>query len=76
MTIRDIFTQRYRGYDSSVRSQALNLMLTSPSLSAEDVADIALQSTDPWNTDYSLYIQARLFDAAKRNQTIRSDCGI
>jgi len=72
-SVRDIFYQRYRGYDSSVRSQALKLMLSSSSsLTAEDVADIAAQSTDRWNTDYSLYIQARLFDAARRNDTIRS----
>jgi len=71
--IRDIFYQRHRGYDSAVRSQALNLMLSpSSSISSDDVADILSQSTDPWNTDYSLYIQARLFDAAQRIPTIRS----
>jgi len=72
-SVRDIFYQRHRGYDSSARTQALKLMLSSSSsLSADDVADIAVQSTDPFNSDYSLYIQARLFDAARRNHTIRS----
>jgi len=47
------------------------MLSSSSSLSDDDVADIAAQSTDPWNSDYSLYIQARLFDAAQRNQTIR-----
>ena len=75
--MRDIFYQRYRGYDSSVRSQALKLLLSSSSsLSDADVAELAVQSTDPSNTDYCLYIQARLFDAAQRNQTIRSETSI
>ena len=69
--MRDVFSQRHRGYDSVARSQALNLLLSSSSLSGQDVADIAAQTTDRWNSDYSLYVQARLFDAARRNHTIR-----
>ena len=48
------------------------MLSPSSSVSSDDVADILSQSTDPWNTDYSLYIQARLFDAAQRIPTIRS----
>jgi hypothetical protein len=69
---RKIFFQRsQRGYDSAVRSQALRILLSLSTLSEKDIADIMKSSLDPWNTDYNLYIQSCLFDAAKHNDDIR-----
>lgn len=68
--MRRIFYQRKQGYDTAVRSKALSMMFES-GLSANDVSEIMDESTDPWNTEYDSYIQARLNNLAQRDAEIR-----
>ena len=70
--VRKIFYQRsHRGYDTAVRSQALRILLTLSTLTEQDIEDIFMSSLDPWNTDYNMFIQASLFDTAKRNKSFK-----
>jgi len=66
----EIFHEKRRGYDTAVRSQALSILLRAEP-TQQELHDILMTSADPWNTDYGLYIQARLFNDLKRNENIR-----
>lgn len=66
----DVYVQRHRGYDSIVRTQALQVLLKL-GVTAEDITDFFRETTDPTNTEFDLYVQARLSTAANRNLNIR-----
>lgn len=68
--LKEIFHQRRRGFDTVVRTQALKLLLKM-NLGSDEVRDVFSETLDPWNTDYSLYVQSLIFDRARKNPTFR-----
>ena len=68
--MRRIFFQKKHGYDTAVRSRALNIILdNSPTL--EDITAILSETMDPHNTEYDVYVQARLFNLIDSDQNIK-----
>lgn len=68
--LKAIFHQKRRGYDTPVRSQALSFILDRD-LTLDEVREIIVESRDPWNTDYDMYIQSRLFDLMRHDEKLR-----
>ena len=68
--MKRIFHQASRGYDSAVRSRALDVLL-STGVSEDELRDIVRETADPWNTEYDLYVQAVLYNLMDQDQDIK-----
>ncbi|ELU08723.1 hypothetical protein CAPTEDRAFT_227408 [Capitella teleta] len=68
--MKRIFHQRSQGFDTAVRSKAFSMLVES-GLSQDEISEILDESTDPWNTEYDSYIQARLDNLAQRDSDIK-----
>ena len=72
--MKRIFSQQSltRGYDTAVRNKALGVLLLDmgPS-SQQELHDIFRQAGDPWNHEFDMYIQERLYNLMELNPNIR-----
>ena len=68
--MKRIFHQKLRGFDSSVRSRALDIIL-STGASEEELRAIMRETNDPWNMEYDMYVQGVLYNLMELNDTIR-----
>ena len=68
--MRRIFFQKKRGYDTAVRSRALNIILDN-SPTSEDIAAILSETRDPHNTEFDVYVQARLFNLIDSDPSVQ-----
>ena len=68
--MRRIFHQVGGGHDSSVRVQALHLLLEDGPDQSQ-LTDIFMESFDPWNQELGMFIQARLYNLAENDPHIR-----
>ena len=68
--MRRIFLQKNQGYDSAVRTRALNILLENEP-TQEDITAILGETRDPYNTEYDVYVQARVFNLMEDNHTIQ-----
>jgi hypothetical protein len=68
--MKRIFHQRARGFDSAVRSRALDIILAT-GVSEAELRDLLRETADPWNTEYDLYVQAVLYNLMDQDEGIK-----
>lgn len=68
--MRKIYHQYRKAYDNSVRTQALMVLLKHTPTDG-DIKEIIQSTTDPDQTEHSMYIQQRLFLLASRNEELK-----
>ena len=69
-----VFHQVRRTYDSTVRTCALNMLLTY-SLTRDDLSRILFEATDPLSSEFNMFVQACLFSKAKSDARLRWENG-
>ena len=69
-TMKRIFHQRVRGYDTAVRSRALDIIL-STGVTEEELRDIVRETADPWNMEYDMYVQAVLYNLMDLDENVK-----
>lgn len=68
--MRRIFNQDIRGYDTAVRTKALKFLLESyPDM--DQLRRIFMETRDPWETEFDLYVQATLYNLAEQDASVR-----
>ena len=68
--MRRIFHQESRGYDTAVRTKALRYLLD-PRPNLEQLRRIFLETRDPWETEFDLYVQVTLYNLAEKDKAVR-----
>ena len=68
--MKRIFHQTKRGFDTAVRSRALDVLL-STGVSEDELRNMVRETADPWNTEYDLYIQAVLYNLMDQQEDIK-----
>ena len=59
--MKRIYHQRFRGYDTAIRTLALRLILTT-NPSEDEIVEIMNSTTDPYQTELDAFVQAFLFN--------------